>query len=448
MMRCFSRSAQPFFPAQCNVSGALLRRVAVALVLGSGLVACGGGDSYEPTAPVNPVVDNFPTVANSESGALMRRGQQVQANGTQLEYGDTWMYQWVNKTTGTGYYSTHYLSALDRTTQLYSHTVTFSDDQPYQTRNFGSRNQPVAVSFQNTRCDISPQTRSPFPRRPYTVGATWSHVWSEACLDGGNIATTVDKTINGRVVALETLTLGLLGQGGVALGGTTQRVFQTARYTATRTETQRATGTWTHQDTCWHDIAQDRTVKCETTASFVPAGGAAVTVVHELTQQLAFVREVRTPSPVLVTDGPTTVAQYAGRWDVKLTGQGGSVTCSNMVISLTGNVSGNCVRVVTTLVTRPDPANPPAGTIQVPVETRTAFTVSGFVDRRSVTTQATGAAAVTRWIDAINIVADSNPNDLSMTGEMLSPIAAKGTWLGQLTSGGSNLEGEFAARHL
>lgn len=446
-MHRFPRSLVRFPWSSGKAMGAPWRSLPLAVLLGFGLAACGGGDSFEPTAPLNPVVDNFPTVANSESGALMRRGQQVQPNGSRLEYGDTWMYQWINKTTGTGYYSTHYLSALDKTTQLYSHTVTFSDDQPYQTRDFGSRNQSVSVSFENTRCDVSPQTRSPFPRRPYAVGAIWTHVWSETCLNG-SVVTTVDKTINGRVVALETLTLGLLGQGGVALGGTTQRVFQTARYTATRTETQRATGTWTYQDTCWHDIAQDRTVKCETAASFVPAGGVAVTLVQELTQQLAFVREVRTPSPVLVTDGPSTVAQYAGRWDFKLVGQGGSITCSNMAISLTGNVSGNCVRVVTTLVTRPDPANPPAGTVQVPVETRTAFTVSGFVDRRSVTTQATGAAAVTRWIDAINIVADSNPNDLSMTGELLSPIAAEGTWLGQLTSGGSNLEGTFAARHL
>ena len=173
-----------------------------------------------------------------------------------------------------------------------------------------------------------------------------------------------------------------------------------------------------------------------------------VTQVYEQSQTLAFVREVRTASPVLITDGPTTVAMYAGRWDFKVVGSGGTVTCTNMAISLTGNVTGDCVRVTTTLVTRPDPDNPPAGTMQVPVEARSAFTVSGFVDRRSQTTAGTaGSTASTRWIDAINIVADSNPNDLSITGEMLSPISASGTWLGAMTTGGTALEGTFAAKH-
>ena len=427
------------------------------------LSACGGGDSYNPTQPVVTVVENFPTIVNNESGALMRRGQNVDATTGSLvgpEYGDTWMYQWINKTTGTGYYTTHFLSSLDKTTQLYANTVTYSDTQPFEVRDFGSRNQYLARSFENTRCQYSPQDRSPFPRRPYAVGNTWTYVWDETCLNG-TVVNTVRKTISGRVVGLETKTLGLLGQGGVALGGTTQRTFQTARYTATRTETTQA-GTWTSADTCWHDMAQDRTVQCDTTARFVPAGCPSAPVqadatgvcvaqayrVHELSQTLAFVREVRTPSPVLITDGPTTVAMYAGRWDFKLVGTGGTVTCSNMLVSLTGNVTGDCIRVTTTLVTRPDPNNPPAGVVQVPIESRAGFTVSGFVDRRAQTTAAAaGGTSSTRWIDAINIVADSNPNDLSMTGEMLSPISATGTWLGVAGTGGTRLEGTFAAKH-
>ena len=413
------------------------------------LVACGGGDEYVPPITVTPVVEDFPIVTNAESGALMRRGRQINTTTDSLvgpEYGDTWMYQWVNKTAGTGHYSTHFLSALDKTTQQYSHKVIFSDSQPYQTQDYGSKNQLVSRSFENTRCQIDSQTRSPFPRRPFAAGNTWAHSWRETCLDG-TTATQVDKTISGRVVALETLTLGLLGQGGVALGGTTQRTFQTARYTAARTETTQA-GTWSFADECWHDMAQDRTVKCDTKASFMPKDGVVATQTHDQTQTLAFVREVRTKSPVLITDGPTTVAMYAGRWDFKLVGSGGTVTCSNMLISLTGNVSGNCVRTVTTLVTRPDPNNPPTGTMQVPVSTTTQFTVSGFVDRRSVTTQAVGAQEVTRTIDAINVVADSNPNDFSMTGEMLSPVSAEGTTLGATSTGGSPAAGTFVARHL
>jgi len=395
------------------------------------------------------VVDYFPTVVNNESQASMRRGQQVDTTTGSLtgpEYGDTWMYQWINKTAGTGYYSTHYLSALDKTTQLYSHTVTFSDTQPYQTRDFGSKNQTLATSFENTRCQDNTQTRSAFPRRPFAAGNTWTYVWSETCLNG-TVATTVNKSINGRVVALETKNLGLLGQGGVALGGTTQRSFQTARYTATRVETS-AAGSWTYQDTCWHDIAQDRTVQCDTTASFVPVGGTATAQVYEQSQTLAFVREVRTASPVRLADGPTTAAMYAGRWEFKLVGTGGTVTCTNMLISLTGNVSGNCTRVVTTLVTRPDPNNPPAGTIQVPVLTTTAFTVSGSLQRGKITTQETGAAANTRDADVINVVADSGAVDLSLTGEMLSPISASGTSLGALGTGGTPAEGTWTARHL
>lgn len=423
--------------------------VAAAALAGVSLSGCGGGDSYQPTTPITTTVEYFPTVANAESGALMRRGQNVDVTTGSLvgpEYGDTWMYQWINKTAGTGYYTTHFLSALEKTTQLYANTVTYSDTQPYEVRDFGSKNQSVARSFENTRCQYSPQDRSPFLRRPFAVGNTWTYVWDETCLNG-TVVNTVRKTITGRVVGLETKTLGLLGQGGVALGGTTQRTFQTARYTATRTETSLA-GTWTYADTCWHDMAQDRTVQCDTTASFVPAGGVAVSQVYEQSQTLAFVREVRTPSPVLITDGPTTVAMYAGRWDFKLVGSGGSVTCTNMAISLTGNITGDCLRVAVTLVTRPDPNNPPAGVIQVPVENRTAFTVSGFVDRRQQTTAGTaGGTSSRRWIDAINIVADSNPNDLSMTGEMLSPISATGTWLGAAATGGTQLDGTFAAKH-
>jgi hypothetical protein len=403
---------------------------------GASLSGCGGGDSYEPTTPITTTVDYFPTIVNAESGALMRRGQNVNTTTGSLigpEYGDTWMYQWINKTAGTGYYTTHFLSALEKTTQLYANTVTYSDTQPFEVRDFGSRNQAVARSFENTRCQYSPQVRSPFPRRPFAVGNTWTYVWDETCLNG-TVVNTVKKTITGRVVGLETKTLGLLGQGGVALGGTTQRTFQTARYTATRIETSQA-GSWTYADTCWHDMAQDRTVQCDTTASFVPAGGAAVTQVYEQSQTLAFVREVRTPSPVLITDGPTTVAMYAGRWDFRLVGSGGSVTCSNMAISLTGNITGDCVRVTVTQVT------PTGGGNQVSIETRSAFTVTGMVDRRSQTSN-----SFTRWIDAITIVADSNPNDLSITGEMLSPISATGTWESGVGTGGG-LDGTFAAKH-
>jgi hypothetical protein len=394
-----------------------------------GLVAlaaagCGGGESYSPTLPVTTVVEYFPTVVNAESGASMRRGQLVDTTTGSLvgpEYADTWMYQWVNKTAGTGYYTTHHLSALEKTTQIYSHTVTFSDTQPYETRDFGSKNQMVATSFENTRCQDNMQTRSAFPRRPYAVGNTWVYVWSETCLNG-TVATTVDKTINGRVVALETKNLGLLGQGGVVPGGTTQRAFQTARYTATRTEATSA-GVWTYQDMCWHDIAQDRTVHCDTTASFVPAGGAAVTQVYEQSQTLAFVREVRTPSPVRLSDGPVSVAIYAGRWDFRLVGTGGTVTCPNVTISLTGNVTGNCQRVITVLGQSP---------------TVTPFTVSGSVQRATV-----GTPPGARQADVINVVADPGSIDLSLTGEMHTPILATGTSLGAAAAGGT-----WTARHL
>jgi hypothetical protein len=265
------------------------------------------------------------------------------------------------------------------------------------------------------------QTRSAFPRRPYAVGNTWVYVWSETCLNG-TVATTVDKTINGRVVALETKNLGLLGQGGVVPGGTTQRAFQTARYTATRTEATSA-GVWTYQDMCWHDIAQDRTVQCDTTASFVPAGGAAVTQVYEQSQTLAFVREVRTPSPVRLSDGPVSVAIYAGRWDFRLVGTGGTVTCPNVTISLTGNVTGNCQRVITVLGQSP---------------TVTPFTVSGSVQRATV-----GTPPGARQADVINVVADPGSIDLSLTGEMHTPILATGTSLGAAAAGGT-----WTARHL
>jgi hypothetical protein len=149
--------------------------------------------------------------------------------------------------------------------------------------------------------------------------------------------------------------------------------------------------------------------------------------VHQLEQRLAFVREVRTTSPVLVTDGPSTVAQYAGRWNFRLVGSGGTVTCPLLSVSLTGQVSGNCVKVITV-----------AG-----VSTNVPFTASGYIDRRALTTQATGQAPVTRTVDLLTVVADTGPSDLSLTGEMLSPLAASGTWLGAGVASGT-----WSAQHL
>jgi hypothetical protein len=402
------------------------------------LSACGGGDSYTPTVTTTTVADDFPIVTNSESLATMRRGEAT-VTGQRLVYGDTWMYEWVNKTAGTGYYSTHYITALDKTTQLYSRAVTFSDNQPYQTQNYGSANQLTSLGYDNTLCRYDPQTRSPFPRRPYVNGSVWTYVWSESCING-TLATVVNKTISGKVVSIsEPITLGLLGQGGTVNGSTTQRTFDTVKYTATRTETTSA-GTWTYADTCWHDKAQDRTVQCNTSASFVPAGGTAVTQRYDQEQRLAFVREVRTKSPVLVTDGASTVAMFAGRWNFKMVGLGGTVTCPTMSVSLTGQISGNCVKVV---ITTPDPLNPTAQ-----VRTDVPFTVSGFIDRRAVTTQNPGEAAVTRTIDALSVVADTGPSDLSMTGEMFSPIAGSGDWVGAGTTSGTKATGTWSAQHL
>ncbi len=375
---------------------------ALAVLVPLWLAGCGGGDSYTPQ-PVTPpaVLDEFPVVANTESLAVMRKG-------------DLWMYEWVNTTAGTGYYTTHFLNDLQKASQLYTHQVFYSDAQPYETQHFSSSNALTLRGYGNTLCRYEPQTRAPFPRRPFVNGATWTHIWSESCITG-TLAIRVDKAISGRVEsASEPLTLGLLGQGGTSVGGVTQRRFDTVRYTATRTDTT-VEGTWTYQDTCWHDKAQDRTVKCDTEASYVPRGLVAPTAVHSLSQRLAFVREVRTPSPVLITDGPSTVAVFAGRWNFKLVGGGGVITCPSMAVSLTGQVAGNCVRVVTPL-TGPS------------VERR--FTASGFIQRSVLTTPNPGAAATKRTVDAITFVADTNPNLLSLTGEMLSPLMAEGIWTG------------------
>jgi hypothetical protein len=378
------------------------------------LSACGGGEDYVPTVIpgiTNPTTttepDEFAMVANTESLATQRKG-------------DTWMYEWTNRTTGTGYYSTHYLNAVDPKTQLYTVSVLFSDNQPMQTQQYGSNNALSSIGYGDTFCRYEPQSRSPFPRRPYVTNATWNFVWRESCLTG-TLATTVEKTINGRILSIaEPLTLGLLGQGSTAVGGLAQRTFDTVKYTATRTDTN-TEGTWTYQDTCWHDKAQDRTVKCDTQATFVPRDGTIPTVIHDREQRLAFVREVRTVSPVRITDGPSSNAVYAGRWNFKLVGTGGIVTCPVMNISLTGQIKGNCVRVA--IFT--------GGTQEIP------FTVSGFIARQSITTQAVGQASVTRIVDTMTIVADSNSNVLSLTGEIRSPLLADGTWIGEQGASGT-----------
>lgn len=383
------------------------------LAVGLALSGCGGGSDYVPssatgTGTTTTTTDANPMVVNTESKAVMRQG-------------DIWMYEWVNQTAGTGYYTTHYLETLDKTSQLYTHAVLFSDDQPAQKLHFSSNNVLTLRGFENTLCRYEPQTRSIYPRSPWVVGGTWSYIWSESCLNG-SVATTVNKSLAGTIVSVsETLGTGLLGQGGTAAGSVETKTFQTVKYTATRTDVTSA-GTWTYSDTCWHDKAQDRTVKCDTHASYLPAGASAPTSAYDQTQRLAFVREVRSASPVLITDGTSTVAIFSGRWSFKLEDVGGVTTCPSMVISTTGNLTGNCVRVVSLTG---------GGTQEVP------YSVSGSVQRRAVTTQEVGQAAVTRTIDSLTVVANTGANALTITGEMVTPLLAEGTWTGEGTTGGA-----------
>lgn len=397
-------------PASPTLCSPRWRGLFAVTLLGLLVSACGSGDSYTPQPVVaKPVLGDLPMVVNAESGAVMRKG-------------DIWRYEWVNNTAGTGYYSTHYVSDLDPTSQLYTHLVFYSDGQPYQRQHFSSANALTRVSFGDTLCLYEPQTRSPFPRRPFLNGATWSYIWSQSCLTGA-VATRVDKTFTGRVVSSsELLDQGLLGLASTTTttGVIKQPVFDTVKYTATRTDTTTA-GTWTYQDTCWHDKAQDRTVKCDTEASYVPTGSTVPSSVHSLAQRLAFVREVRT-SPVLITDGPSTVDVYAGRWSLQLVDAGGviTITCPSVAVGLTGGVSGSCVRVVT-------PTTGPS------VEFR--YTVIGAIKRSVLTVVNTGAASTTRTVDAFTLIDSTNPSLLSVTGEMQSPLLAEGTWIGNATAG-------------
>lgn len=390
---------------------ATARLLAFGLCVAGLLAACGGGTDYVPSTTSSSTTatstDANPLVTNTESLAVMRQG-------------DTWMYEWINKTEGSGFYSTHYLATLDKSSQLYTHQVFFSDDQPFQTLRFSSSNALTASSVENTLCNNEPQSRSVFPRRPWAVGATWTYLWRETCLNG-TLLTTVDKAVSGRVVSVsEKITMGLLGQGGTAGGSVATREFDTVKYTLTRTERDVA-GSWSYAQTCWHDKAQDRTVKCDIRAEYTPAGASAPTRTYDQEQRLAFVREVRSASPVAITDGVSSVAVYAGRWNFKLQNVGGVVTCPTMKISLTGQLAGNCVRLLTLTS---------GSTQEVP------FPVSGFIVRRSVTTQASGQAPVTRTIDSLTVVADAGAYVLSLSGEMVSPLLAEGTWTGDgVTSG-------------
>lgn len=388
------------------------------------LAGCGGGEDYvstvppattgtgtTTTTPTTPAVDEFPMVAN--------------ARGATLRKTDLWMYEWVNKTTATGHYATHYISDVDATQKSHVQRVFFSDDQAYQTRYYSASNVLTQTAYDSTLCR-SGQSSAPYPGRPWTTGSTWTLIWTESCL-AGTVATSTDHAITGRIVnSSEPLTLGLFNQSGGLIGSAVQRTFDAVKYTATRTQATSA-GAWTYRDTCWHDKAQDRTIQCDTQASYTPAGSATPQVVHDITQRLAFVREVRTKSPVLLTDGISSVAMYAGRWGFKLQSAGGTLSCPQLSVSLTGQVRGNCIQLATFT----------GGTQAVP------FAVSGFIARGPITTQAVGQAPVTRTIDALTVVADTGANVLSLTGEMLSPMAAKGTWAGEAA-----LTGDWVAQRL
>lgn len=385
------------------------------------LSGCGGGEDYvssvpPPTTPgtgttTTTTTDEFPMVVNLR-GATLRKT-------------DLWMYEWVNQTTGTGHYATHYLSDVDATQKNHVQRVFFSDDQSYQTRSYSPANVLVQTAHDSTLCR-SGQSSSPYPGRPWTLGTTWTQIWTESCL-AGTVATTTNHAITGRIVSSsEPLTLGLFSQSGTLSGSSVRRTFDAVKYTATRTQATSA-GAWVYTDTCWHDKVQDRTIQCDTQASYTPAGSSTPQVVHDITQRLACVREVRTKSPVLLTDGISSVAMYAGRWGFKLQTTGGVVTCPVLTVGLTGQVSGNCIKLATF----------DGGTQPVP------FAVSGFIARGAITTQAVGQAPVTRTIDALTVVADTGANVLTLTGEMVSPLSAKGTWLGE-----TGTTGDWVAQRL
>lgn len=372
------------------------------------LAGCGGGEDYVPsttTGSTTTTTDATPVVVNAQSQATMRQG-------------DTWIYEWNNRTAGTGYTSTHHIAALNKTSQLYSIDVLYSDDQPRELQAYSEANVLNRVERDNTLCTYSDLTRPVVPlRSEWVVGKVWSQVWTENCLRG-TLATTVKKTVTGTVVAVsEPLSTGLLGRSGTSA----IQQFSTVKYTATRTETVPTEGTWTYQDTCWHDMLQNRTVQCNVSASYLPVGATTPTRVEEREQRLIFVREVRTASPVLVTDGPSTMLAYAGRWNFSLPGI--NIVCPTMKVSLTGTVEGTCIRTVAA-------AEGPA--VQLP------FAVKGTVARGTYTSGTTSRTA-----DVFSVITEPNIDIFSMKGEMLNPATAEGTWTVQ-----SNIGGTWTARRL
>ena len=161
-------------------------------------------------------------------------------------------------------------------------------------------------------------------------------------------------------------------------------------------EINSSTGKTTYAYTCWRDRDLDRTVLCEIASSFLRTNETTPTGTYAEVQKLIGI------DVSAFAGSRPIVERFAGNWSLNWTGTMPG-RCWNVVVSVTGRISGSC-----------EPASPPYST----------WTLSGTVDANG------------------NLQANIT-SGATLSGKFNSPVDASGTWS---NSGGAS--GTWTAGHL
>jgi hypothetical protein len=244
---------------------------------------------------------------------------------------------------------------------------------PLRTYNLGTASVIANSSFVSggltTTCTFSPSyaiTASPTA----AVGTTWNNNSTETCTGGSPSTSTFNST--GSITVIEPV---------VTSAGT----FTAKKFVFTQTEVRSGVYTQVLNYTCWADVATGRTVKCDYPFTYTPVVGTVVTGTESII--LAGFRASG------ISSFPT-VARFAGTWSGSYAGSS-SGTCSSLVVSTTGVITGSCVDINVG-----------------------AFTVTGTVNVSGT----------------VSMTASTGP---TFTGSLSSPSTGSGSWSGVPSGGGT-----------
>lgn len=279
-------------------------KAAAALGVAGLLAACGGGgggggvgDTGSTTAPITRAevqagdylvytVTNTPTVPAGQQPTTMSQTRSyvsIAADGSSQQF--------------TGY-----------SAAVFAGPTTFDVNDGFVGNN-------DAIGSANIPCFYTPalQSSPPYPR---SVGQTWQQTSVRTCSGITNTGTQ-----SGKVVAREQVVVpaGTFDSYKVERKGLLETVSSTTSQTLT----------------CWYSVQRGVTLKCDSTGTQTPVGSTTPNSVISSSMSLK-----GWGGPNRATLG-TVLPRFSGYWRVQY-GGGNSGSCTQLMVSDTGGISGNC----------------------------------------------------------------------------------------------------------